>query len=282
MSIKMIVSDMDGTLLGKSHEFDPATRDYLRDKVNEGKIVTLASGRSYPKMIDYAKELNIDKNNQGFLISMNGQEIYDMQTNECIVGPKINPNDLKDLIELGLKYHVDVIVFLDGKEIHFARKTTILLRKFHAFITHRDADDALEGKMTQVEKFDPNKYDFTQEVGKLAYVGHPIQMKAFIKAANKRFSKNYQVIKVINYWTEVMPNGVSKGAALKQLLTKLAISSDEVIAFGDGENDLDMLASVKYGIAMGNAFQSVKNVAYYVTDECDNQGVLKALKKYEV
>ena len=76
------------------------------------------------------------------------------------------------------------------------------------------------------------------------------------------------------------PKGVSKASALLRIGEKLGISTEEMMAFGDAENDMEMIKTVKYGIAMGNAMESLKKAAWDVTDTNDQMGIAKALDKY--
>ena len=92
--------------------------------------------------------------------------------------------------------------------------------------------------------------------------------------------KDYDILEVGPAWIEIMPKGVSKASGLLRVGEKLGISTDEMMAFGDAENDIEMLKTVKYGIAMGNAMDSLKSVAWDVTDTNDNMGIAKALDKY--
>lgn len=96
----------------------------------------------------------------------------------------------------------------------------------------------------------------------------------------RRELKDYDLLEVGPAWIEVMPKGVSKASALLRIGKKLGISTEEMMAFGDAENDMEMIKTVKYGIAMGNAMDSLKQAAWDVTDTNDQMGIAKALDKY--
>lgn len=82
------------------------------------------------------------------------------------------------------------------------------------------------------------------------------------------------------YFTDVIAGGVSKSAGIDRVLDYEGISLDEAMAFGDGGNDLSMLSHVPYGVAMGNACEELKQVADYVTDSVDEDGVANALRHF--
>jgi hydroxymethylpyrimidine pyrophosphatase-like HAD family hydrolase len=77
-----------------------------------------------------------------------------------------------------------------------------------------------------------------------------------------------------------LPPGASKGTALKVLLRDLGISATNVMAIGDGENDIEMIQIAGVGVAMGNASQKLKDVAMYITASNDEDGIVQALEKY--
>ena len=82
------------------------------------------------------------------------------------------------------------------------------------------------------------------------------------------------------YVYEVLPKGNNKGTGLKALVEKLGIKQEEVMAIGDGNNDVEMLEYANYGVAMGNATELALKSANYTTDTNKNDGVAKAIRKY--
>lgn len=80
----------------------------------------------------------------------------------------------------------------------------------------------------------------------------------------------------------VLEEDVSKSVAIKELLDYFGLKKEEAIAFGDGENDIDMLELVDLGIAMGNANEKLKSTANFVTKDSSEDGIEWALKKYEL
>ena len=83
-------------------------------------------------------------------------------------------------------------------------------------------------------------------------------------------------------FVDVIPSDGGKGVGIKKMIDYLGISQEETMAFGDGGNDIEMLEFVKIGVAMGNAGDNVKKSADYVTENVDDEGIYKALKKFEI
>jgi hydroxymethylpyrimidine pyrophosphatase-like HAD family hydrolase len=78
-------------------------------------------------------------------------------------------------------------------------------------------------------------------------------------------------------FSDIIPNGVNKMVGIEKMIERLGITKDEVAAFGDGGNDIEMIESVGWGIAMGNACDELKRVAKFTTDDIDNDGLAKAV-----
>ncbi len=92
--------------------------------------------------------------------------------------------------------------------------------------------------------------------------------------------KDYDLLEVGPQWIEIMPKNVNKASALAHIAKENGFTLDEVIAFGDAENDIEMIRRCGYGIAMGNAMQQVKDVAFAQTATNEEQGIAKALATY--
>lgn len=80
-------------------------------------------------------------------------------------------------------------------------------------------------------------------------------------------------------FSDIIPNGVNKMVGIEKMIEHLGITKDEVAAFGDGGNDIEMIESVGFGIAMGNACDELKRVARFTTDEIDNDGLANAVDR---
>ena len=81
-------------------------------------------------------------------------------------------------------------------------------------------------------------------------------------------------------WIEIMPRNVNKASALRHIAEENGFTMDEVMAFGDAENDIEMLRSCRYGIAMGNAMAAVKEAAFAITSSNEEQGIARAIRRY--
>ena len=94
--LKAIVMDMDGTLLNEKNEISPRTLEYLKEQEKKGVKLVLASGRSYTRLLPYAKELEMDRYG-GWLIEVDGIAVYDPKTNERTKFRVMQPEEIKDV-----------------------------------------------------------------------------------------------------------------------------------------------------------------------------------------
>jgi Cof subfamily protein (haloacid dehalogenase superfamily) len=118
-------------------------------------------------------------------------------------------------------------------------------------------------------------------INKIIAIGQPAGITALRWQLTQIIRGEAQVIQAgLATMLEIVPNGSGKGPALAELLKKLNISPDEVMALGDAENDIEMIRMAGIGVAMGNASQAVKDAADFVTGTNDEHGVAQAVEKY--
>lgn len=108
------------------------------------------------------------------------------------------------------------------------------------------------------------------------------RIEEIFKRLKERFSERYEIVRTCPRQIEIAPRGITKGRTLRRLMEEAGIDRDEVLVFGDGENDVDMFRQVTYSIAMGNGADYVKRHALEVTDSNSREGLVKALRKYRV
>ena len=255
MAIKLIALDLDGTLLTTQKTIDEETKKRLIKAQEMGISITIATGRDKGG-IDFVYEpLELEHRGDNFVAGVNGQIIYDFHKKEYYVDKVLDGNDAKKVMALGMKYNFEVISCCGYDFYDLISKRLKAMKKVRSVVFGRPMD-----------------YGFNKCV--------LIQTASFFKKHLphlRRELKDYDLLEVGPAWIEVMPKGVSKASALLRIGKKLGISTEEMMAFGDAENDMEMIKTVKYGIAMGNAMDSLKKAAWDVTDTNDQMGIAKAL-----
>lgn len=291
MPIKMIVCDMDGTLLTSENEIMPKTLSKLIELQEKGIRIVLASGRSYKRLLAYAKELKMDQFN-GYLIDVNGTSFYDMTTNERHRIASLEKEDIQTInkffssFNVELQYSQDdgVCTYLNDSIYEIKRniRGEMKLPEDYPWMSgmYSWLADFRDGypKMSMIR----NLNDAPTSCNKMSVVQDPHYME-FVKEVvqNSEISKHYEFVASDHRKLEVTKKGVNKGNALSRLMEHLQINKDEVIVFGDSENDISMFLDKPYSIAMANSLITTKEQANYLTGGNNDEGIYHLLDKFE-
>lgn len=277
--IKIISSDIDGTLVNSNGELTPKTRNSLIAAQKSGIKLILASGRPTSGLIQLSQKLEMDKYN-GYLISYNGSKITDCKTNETVLEWKISAVNVKAIIKHLTKYNVGIVV-TDNDFLYTNNQNYEVVGYNNAYpesfkiIQHESRVINLPIKecsnLSEVINFSVNKimvianFDYLEK-NKVEFI------KPFMNIINGVYTSNV--------FFELTPIGIDKSFALSKLLPKLNIETNELIAFGDGHNDFNMLKISGIGVAMDNAVSDLKVISDFVTLSNENDGIAFALEKY--
>ncbi|MDR1557897.1 MAG: Cof-type HAD-IIB family hydrolase [Tannerellaceae bacterium] len=267
MKYKLLVLDVDGTLLNNRKEMTPSTLATLLKVQQMGLQIVLASGRSTHGLRPIARMLELDKYN-GFILSYNGGQIINMQTNELLFERRINPEELPYIEKQAnkhnfamLTYHKDTIITNQAGNIHVCEEAA---RNQMQLIEVKD----FASRIT----FPPCKCMIVSDEEE-ALAGLESHLK-------KRLSGALDVFRSEPYFLEVVPPQINKADTLGVLMEKLAVLPEAVIAIGDGVCDIGMIQMAGLGIAMGNADERVKRCTDYTTAPNEEDGVAKAVEEH--
>lgn len=265
MKYKLLVLDVDGTLLNNEKEITTRTLATLLKVQQMGIRIVLASGRPTFGLMPLAKKLELNKCG-GFILSYNGGQIINVQTGELLFEKRINP---------------EMLPYLERK----AKKNNFTIFTYHqdAIITNEPENEYVRQEaLLNNMKIIPVT-DFSIEVDfspcKCMLVSNDEEALISLEEHwRKRLNGVLDVFRSEPYFLEVVPRFIDKANTLGVLLEKLKINSEEVIAIGDGVCDFSMLQLAGLGIAMGNAQDSVKACADIVTTSNEEDGVSIAVE----
>lgn len=293
MAIKWIVTDMDGTLLNSHDRIMAETRKCLLACQKKGVRLILASGRSYIRLLPYAGQLQMEEHD-GCLIEINGLALNHLRTGERQVFSQLYREDMEALFPFlqsrgaELQGYEDETLYYWIPERHRPYKIAERIKKGYPE-NHPLAASAWSWIISDDFSHNyPNLIEISSmkelpaSINKLNCMDDPEKINEIYGALTERFSGRYEFTRTSPRLIEIAPGGITKGKTLKKFMEKEGIAPDEVMVFGDGENDVDMFHQVKYSIAMGNAADYVKEHAFDVTGTNDEDGVAAALKKYGV
>ncbi|KYD04412.1 MULTISPECIES: Cof-type HAD-IIB family hydrolase [Heyndrickxia] len=251
---KIVFFDIDGTLLDHEKKLPESTKKAITQLKNNGVYVAIATGRAPFMFKDLREELEIDS-----YVCFNGQ--YVVFENEVIYTNPLNQKELEKLID-DSNNHKHPIVFLN-------EETMTTNTQNHPFV-----NTSIESLKVASPAFDPNFYKDKEIYQALLFCE---------EKEESLYLNNYQPFNFIR-WHEfsmdVIPSGGSKAEGIKILIEKIGFEIDDVYAFGDGLNDIEMLETVGTGIAMGNASETVKQYADYITSDVSEAGIYQGLKHF--
>lgn len=264
---KLIVTDMDGTVLGEDHKITEENKIALKEAEKLGVKVVFATGRFH----DSAKGHMDFLDNIMPIISSNGAIIKHPITNEILYSNFIDQGLCMEIMNILDEYNVKYQVYTDEKifqkyeteeEMKFMKE--FIMKNFSdraEIIFKKDLRDDL--KNSKVLKFNIMEMERPELLDKI---------RDDLKLLNN--------LEITSSWKgnlEIMGEGSHKGKAVEYLSNLLGIDRENIIAFGDNYNDLSMIEFAGTGVAMGNAEEEVKKIANYITDKNGNSGVAKAI-----
>ena len=264
MSIKLFVTDLDGTLLSAGQEVPAANIKAVRDMVNSRVIFTIATGRMYSASVEIAKSLGVDVpiiTYNGALIKTVGGEVF----YSAYLAPELI---------------INITNFCEARQWHLQSYSNDNLY-------YPEYNDFAKGyeKALNISRGEAIGWDglrrYTENVPKLLCISPSAEETAErIKALKAEFGNQINAIRSNAEYTEIIRPEVSKAAAVKILADKWNIDNSEVMAIGDSYNDLPMLKAAGHSVAMGNAPDDVKSACEFVTGDCKDDGFAQAVYKY--
>lgn len=261
---KMVVLDMDDTLMNSDNKLSIETKSYLLDIQKRGYYVVLASGRPTEGMLPTARELELNKYNS-FIISYNGGKTINMANENVEVDQPVSKEDFDNIVDYCRDKNFLVLTYDNGYIIHDSS---------HEYM---NIESQLTGlPMNRVADLKEYINHSVPKVMGVDYVGHITEARIELDGY---FNKDIDVTTSKPFFLEFMAKNVSKGNAIKALCKRLQISLEEVIVFGDSLNDKSMFEVAGYSVAMGNASDELKKIADEVTLDNNSNSIPYALKE---
>lgn len=268
--IKLIAIDMDGTLLNEKKHIDKAQKKAIHEAVEAGIKIVLCTGRPLYGILPFYEELGLSElDSEGYVILNNGCSIHKTKDWKLIDQVNFTSDDIDYLYKFSEGYDINFTLVNDYYYFNIDRKPTDELITDAGFvfsdITNISLKEAKNGK---------------HKIIKIMFLGNPNIMANFQKENENILKDKYSGVLSQPYVYEILPKGNNKGTGLKKLAKKLGIKQEEIMAIGDGNNDIEMFEYANYSVAMENGTELAKKAAKYQTDNNENDGVAKAIRKY--
>lgn len=261
--IRLIAMDLDGTLLNREHQISRRNQAALELAREKGAYIVLASGRNFFSMKQFINQINGIR----MSASLNGSAIYDHELEKLVYQRPLDSEAAAKVLSYAEEMGIHTNYYHDN-QIVTAVETD------HSIFYTGVSGEPISGVGSLVA------YNRDKSPDKLLLIGE----HSILEAARQWLSLNLSG-KVSHFYSnptylEVVHPIVSKGAALRWMAAHLEIPIEEILAFGDAENDISMIKEAGVGIAMANAPESVKSAADHITSSNDEDGVAKAIEEF--
>ena len=286
---KLVAIDLDGTMLNSYGMVTENTKQAIKNTINKGTEVIIASGRPIDSIKTIAKEIG----SENYFIAGNGALIYDIKKDEIIYEKFMNKQKVLEIIKIceensisyniytektiiakGLKYNV-LYYYKENLKKEENKKTNItIVEDVYEYIKNLENE-----KFLKITVCDETKSVFNSIIRKLRTV-EDIDVLDVLHMSRKMIKQGTEDVPIEYYYTEITNKNVDKWKAIEYLANKMNISKDEIIAIGDNINDKEMIENAKVGIAMGQSTPVITEIADFVTLNNNEDGVAKALEKY--
>lgn len=265
MKYKMIVTDLDDTLLTSNGTISEENKQAIIKAQESGIKFVLASGRPTFAMKHLVKELQLDKFGS-YIITYNGAMIVDCKDFNEIFTHNLLQEDIHSLYNFSKENGVEIITYI-GDDIISETKSEYV-----------DVEITLT-KMN-FKKVDSFKHSVEISAPKCIMLEEPQYLEKVQNILKKNHGDKYSIAISKPYFLEVTKKDVDKGQTLLRLAKDLDINPEEIIAVGDSYNDVTMLQVVGLPVAVENAKEELKSIAKFITTSNENHGLKTVIEKY--
>nr|WP_315177191.1 Cof-type HAD-IIB family hydrolase [uncultured Flavobacterium sp.] len=262
MKYKMLVLDMDDTLLNDDHTISNENKVMLSKAKELGVHIVLASGRPTPAMTAYAKELQLDNS---YMISYNGAVITDLKEDKVIFEQTLTQGQIHELYDYSLKSKTHIITYVNGKIVSETDSEYIEIEKNITGLEHNKV------------------ISFKEEVQSSAVKCILLEEPSYLKEVEKDLKAAMPHLSVSMskpFFLEVAQNGIDKGASIKFLAEKLNILQSEIIAVGNAGNDLTMIEYAGLGVWVDNVDPELRDKGDFIVASNNNHGVAEVVRRF--
>ena len=286
---KLVAIDLDGTMLNQYGVVTENTKNVIKKTIHKGIDVIIASGRPIDSIQAIAKEIE----SQNYFIAGNGALVYDIQKKEIMYDKFLPKEKVLEIIKICEENSISYNVYTQQTILATALKYNVLyyqkenLKKEESKQTkisiieniYEYVKNKKEDKFLKITICDDNQTVFQSIIRKLRKIDG-IEVLDVSHMSRKTIKQGTEEKTIEYYYTEITMKNVDKWGAIQYLMEKLNIAREEVIAIGDNVNDKKMIQEAGLGIIMAKSTPEVTQIADYVTDSNNEEGVAKALEKF--
>lgn len=266
LDIKAVALDLDGTLTNSQKEITPAVKRSIERAAAQGAAIILASGRPVVGIAHVADELGLDLIG-GYILSNNGSKIIDWKAKEIVFEATVPRQAVEASCAIARRTGMTALAYDDAGLFSEDPSAKYVERERY----NNSATATKVADLAQTVTWDPNK---------VMVVGDPEPLSEALSALSEELDGIADVFLSEPYFIEVTPLGIRKDAALAKLAAHLGITLNQVMACGDGLNDIPMLRCSGLAVAMANAYPETKEHADWIAPSNDEDGVAAAIETF--
>ncbi|MEE3350636.1 MAG: Cof-type HAD-IIB family hydrolase [Candidatus Gastranaerophilaceae bacterium] len=259
--IKMVATDIDGTILNWDFEFSPEVIECVKKLTKNGIKVVLVTGRMHRAALKLAQKLELETP----IVSYQGGLIKE-QSGKTLYEKTMDVNRAKEVIKWAKENNVHINLYMD--DVLYVENDNIAVKRYtgERYIPYEVCNfDGLEIK--NVNKILAIDFDDAEKV------------TGWVNYLRQKMPELY-IVKSTPYFCEISNPEAKKSCAVEFLSNYYGIKKEEILTIGDQNNDIELLKSGGVAVAMGNATDELKKYADFVTDTIDNNGFVKAVEKF--
>lgn len=271
MKVKLIGMDLDGTLLTSKKELTAYTKEILSRAVKQGIIVMPATGRPLKGITDDLLEFSGFR----YAVTANGGRVVKLRTGEALFEELVPVETARKVLEVLGHYDTLREIYFDG--IGYAQADK--LKDIERYLEEAPMMEYIMRTRIPVPDLWAKFEEENRAVDKVQGLFVSLEERAMAIRELREVS-GIEITGALKKNIEVNAAGVNKGRALIKLGELLGIRREEIMAFGDGANDLKMIKEVGIGVAMENAKDELKEAADYIAGSNDKDGVARFIETY--
>ena len=264
--IKLIVLDLDGTLLDDEKKVTEETLRIIKEIKDKDVYIALATGRPFNSSYFVRESLDL-MGRRDYTISNTGAFIRRNFDGKIISDHSLSKKEIKKILKYEEKTDLQIAVYTRDALYNNSEELNEAFKK---------DQEILKLPRLKFRKVD----DIYSEVGRVNFMGDEAEVDKFLEKYKKDLEKHFFIMRNEAYSLEVLNKKAGKLNAVKSLAEMLDIKLDEVMYFGDGKNDLEIMKNAGIAVAMENAEEELKDNADEITDNNNEEGVAKYLKEY--
>lgn len=282
---KLIAIDLDGTMLNSYGIVTEKTKNAILNAQNKGIEVIIASGRPIDSIRTIAKEIK----SENYFISGNGAILYDIKNDKILYENTLNKNKVLEILKICEENSIFYNIYTEKEIISKALNYNVLyyykenLNKDEENKTHINIVENIynyvldhDEKIVKITICDKHQMIFNSIMKKLKEISD-IEVLEVSHMSRKIIRQGTEDVPIEYYYTEISAKDVDKWNAIKILADKNKIKEEEIVTIGDNANDKKMIENAGLGVAMKGSTPNIINIAKYVTDTNDNDGVAMVL-----